>query len=108
MHELAQVVEILVQILQNSPLWNCKTREPPPPLPPNENLADLGSLAKKLVQSTPPPPRTPDNENLAYLDRLAKIGPEYQHPLLHHHCKICRIVRMWRLIIYPLWIPLVK
>ena len=54
MHEPAGVVEILVQILQNTPILKYSFRIPPPPK--MKIVRDLGTLTFQF-QNTPPPPK---------------------------------------------------
>ena len=57
MHEPAGVVEILVQILQNTPILKYSFRIPnPPPLPKMKIVRDLGTLTFQF-QNTPLPPK---------------------------------------------------
>ena len=60
MHEPAGVVEILVQILQNTPILKYSFRIPPPPK--MKIVRNLGTLTFQF-QNTPPPP--PENLNLS-------------------------------------------
>ena len=60
MHEPAGVVEILVQILQNTPILKYSFRIPPPPLK-MKIVRDLGTLTFQF-QNTPASP--PENWNL--------------------------------------------
>ena len=59
MHEPAGVVEILVQILENTPILKYSFRipphpPPPPPTPENENSQ---RVQVREFQNTPPPPK---------------------------------------------------
>ena len=72
MHKLARVVEILVQILQNTLFWY---RIPPPPSQ-MKIVGDYGTSGLSW-QNTPPPPH-PENEKLSGLQTWRV--PEYLSP----------------------------
>ena len=55
MHEPAGVVEILVQILQNTPILKYSFRIPPP-LPENENCQRSWHFDFSVSEYPPPPP----------------------------------------------------
>ena len=61
MHEPAGVVEILVQILQNTPILKYSFRIPRPPPPENENCQRSWHFDFSVSEYPPPPP--PENEN---------------------------------------------
>ena len=62
MHEPAGVVEILVQILHNTPILKYSFRIPPPPK--MKIVKDLGTLTFQF-QNTPPPPKLKFRQILA-------------------------------------------
>ena len=62
MHEPAGVVEILVQIRQNTPILKYSFRIPPPPK--IKIVRDLGTLTFQFQNTPHPPPPHPKNWNL--------------------------------------------
>ena len=111
MHEPAGVVEILVQIPQNTPYsvvphpgkWNFflspkiwSTKYPPPPHtpPPNEKLRNFSWVRKYGPQNTPPPPKMKKFQNWMETSKL-------KSPRIPPSLKEKRGKGMWRLYQYP-------
>ena len=94
MHEPVGVVEILVQILQFTPILS-KFTSPPE----NEKCPELDREFKNEGPSLPPPP---ENEKCPELDRESENeGPSL--PPQKKNCK--RAHHTWRLNQYPRWVP---
>ena len=61
MHQPARLPEIFEQILQNTPVLEFGSRTPPPPTPPQNEIA--ARVQVRPYPEHPPPPQT-ENEKL--------------------------------------------
>ena len=78
MHEPAGVVEILVQILQNTPILKYSFRIPPSP-PENENCQRSGHFEFSVSEYPPPPTPLPPPPKMKIVRDLGTLTFQFQN-----------------------------